>query len=155
MREIHFVENRCLGCEECVEACSKAHGGEARSFVVVVDGYFPFPLSCRHCEDAPCRSVCPSDAIQRNEFGALVLNQERCIGCHSCVQICPFGALATSPINGAVLKCDLCPDLQAEGLDPACVASCPKGAIEFTLPDPPLAARRQRVAGFVKASIGF
>jgi carbon-monoxide dehydrogenase iron sulfur subunit len=55
---------------------------------------------------------------------------QECIACGMCVMMCPFGMIARahSP-DGKVmaLKCDLCPDRDV----PACVESCPTGAIVY------------------------
>ena len=42
------------------------------------------------CVDAACRQVCPVSALARDEqTRAIVLNEDRCIGCGLCVQLCP------------------------------------------------------------------
>jgi len=153
VKEIHFAPNRCLGCEECIEACAKAHGWVPRAFVEIVDGYFPIPMRCYQCEDAPCKAACPSEAISRNEFGAVVVDEDKCIGCGTCVQVCPFGVPHLSPTTGKIVKCDLCTDKLAEGEEPVCVAQCPKDALEFVERDEPLQKRRQRVARHIKTAV--
>lgn len=155
MKRIYFVQSRCVGCEECCIRCGKAHGGDERGFVAIADGFFPFPVQCRHCGDAPCKTVCPADALQRNEFGAITADTERCIGCGTCVSVCPFGVLRLSPVTGKVIKCDLCSDRLAEGLEPACVEACVKKAIQFGEVEEQLSNRRTQLASYVKTSLGF
>ena len=153
MKQIHFVPNRCIGCEECVVACEKTHGWQSRAFVVVVDGYYPIPMRCAHCEDAPCKAACPTEAIHRNEFGAVVVDEARCIGCGTCAEVCPFGVPHLSPTTGKIIKCDLCSDRLAEGEDPVCVTACPKLALEFVEREEPLEERRQRTARHIKVAV--
>lgn len=74
------------------------------------------PMICQQCEDAPCKNVCPVGAISRDkDVGFLKVNHEVCIGCRSCVGICPFGAMNFNPTTRRVFKCDLC------GGNPQCV----------------------------------
>jgi len=155
MKGIYFIENRCVGCEECMVACEKAHEGQSRAYVTMAGGFFPFPMQCRHCQDAPCKAVCPADALQRNEHGAIVADTEKCIGCGTCASVCPFGVLRLNPNTGKILKCDLCFERLADGLEPACVTACPKGAILFGEIEDQQATRREKLAGYVKSSLGF
>ena len=153
MKQIYLVPNRCMGCEECLVACEKAHDWETRGYVEVVDGYFPYPMRCNHCQDAPCKAVCPADAIKRSATGAVVVETTRCIGCGSCALVCPFGVPYVSDRSGKVVKCDMCDDRVSRGEDPICVAQCPKQALAFGEKSEPLADKRQRVARQVKAAL--
>jgi len=153
MKRVHFVPNRCIGCEECVIACEKAHDWQSRAYVEVVGGYFPIPMRCFHCEDAPCKDACPTGAIHRNELGAVVVDEEMCIGCGTCAEVCPFGVPHLSETTGKIIKCDLCSEKVAEGEEPACVAACPKTALEFVERNDPLEAKRQRTAQRLKEAI--
>lgn len=155
MKQITFVPNRCVGCEECVFACEKAYDGESRAFVEIVDGYFPYPLRCNHCGDAPCKAACPAGAITRTANGAVVVNQTRCIGCGTCVTVCPFGVPRLSEHTHKVVKCDQCDERVEAGEEPLCVNACPKAALVFVEADEPQRGRRQRVAEMVKASLGL
>lgn len=149
MKKIHFVPNRCIGCEECLVACAKAHDWHSRAFLEVVDGYFPVPMRCSHCDDAPCKAACPTEAIVRNQFGAIAVNQDKCIGCGTCAEVCPFGIPVINSVLGKMLKCDLCSDI-IEDQDPVCVQACPKEALVFVEQDEPLMNRRQRMARNIK-----
>ncbi len=153
MKQVYLIANRCMGCEECVVSCEKAHAWESRAYLEIVDGFFPFPLRCNHCQDAPCIAACPSDAVKHSATGAVVVAQNKCIGCGTCAIVCPFGVPYVSPKTGKVVKCDLCDELVTQGEKPICVASCPKGALEFGERDEPLAARRQRLAQQVKTAL--
>lgn len=117
----------CTGCLSCEAACSLKHDGkcgptysriqiqEFREVNVFV------PIFCQHCDDAPCISVCPVGARMRKETtGAVLTNQDLCIGCKACVYICPFGAPIIHPETGKAVTCDLC-----EGeAEPWCVRAC-------------------------------
>lgn len=52
-----------------------------------------FEFTCRRCEDAPCISVCPADALEKEGTGRVVRNINLCVRCKSCIMICPFGTL--------------------------------------------------------------
>lgn len=54
-----------------------------------------FRFACRRCEDAPCISVCPADALEKDEEGIIIRHTNLCISCKSCVTICPFGTMMT------------------------------------------------------------
>ena len=42
---------------------------------------------------ARCQIACPTDAVEMNEQGEPIFNDEKCIGCRKCVKICPADAL--------------------------------------------------------------
>ncbi|MEI7672871.1 MAG: 4Fe-4S dicluster domain-containing protein, partial [Deltaproteobacteria bacterium] len=89
-----------------------------------------FSLSCQHCGDATCLVVCPTGAIsRRSEDGAVLVNRDLCVGCHSCELACPFGAPKFAK-DGKMAKCDLCSVRREEGLKPACVRVCPTLALD-------------------------
>ncbi|MCF8307900.1 MAG: 4Fe-4S binding protein [Bacteroidales bacterium] len=52
-----------------------------------------FTYTCRQCEDAPCVTVCPEDALEKNEDGMIIRSTNLCVACKSCVTICPFGTM--------------------------------------------------------------
>ena len=152
MKRIIADEAKCMGCRACEFACALAHantddlvravyqeGARPRVYIEAAGGA-AVPLQCRHCDDAPCETVCPSGALQRpNEAEPVVVDQRKCIGCAYCVEACPFGVIAVARCSSpdrpetasVVIKCDLCATRLAEGLQPACVDSCPVGALIF------------------------
>jgi len=157
-------EQRCLGCKSCVLECALAHS-EAKTLVealaadvppqprvhVEQGGQYGTPLQCRHCEDAPCIAVCPTEAIRRSgDDQPVLLDRERCIGCKCCIFICPFGVIQMSRDGKAAVKCDLCAERTAAGRDPACVAACPTGALRFVELDEELKRRRREAAERVR-----
>ncbi len=139
--------DKCTGCRLCEQVCSVMHEGvsnPAKSRIQVVkweqEGIY-IPVICKQCEDAPCMNVCPVRAISRDpDFGFLKVDQDVCIGCRSCVGICPFGAMGYNPTTRQVFKCDLC------GGDPQCVRFCEVNAVEFVSVDRVSAQKKRRGA---------
>jgi formate dehydrogenase iron-sulfur subunit len=87
---------------------------------------------CMHCADPGCLKACPAPgAIVRYANGIVDFNQEHCIGCGYCITGCPFDIPRLSPVDQKAYKCTLCSDRVAVGLEPACVKTCPTGAIVF------------------------
>jgi carbon-monoxide dehydrogenase iron sulfur subunit len=123
---------KCTGCRLCELVCAVMHDGISnpiRSRIRVMkwesEGLY-IPMSCLQCQDAPCMNVCPVKAISRDEdLGRVVVDYDVCIGCRSCVAVCPFGAMSFNTIDRKVFKCDLC-----DG-DPQCVRFCEVKAIEY------------------------
>lgn len=87
--------------------------------------------SCKHCDDAPCHSACPTGAIVRTPFASIFLQPDICTGCGACVTSCPFGVVAESEADGHAHKCTMCHDRVADGLVPACAKACPTQSIQF------------------------
>ena len=127
---------KCTGCRLCELVCSVMHDGvsnPARSRIKVMkweaEGLY-IPMSCQQCEDAPCMNVCPVKAISRDEdFDFLKVDYDVCIGCRSCVTVCPFGAMNYNVIDKKVFKCDLC------GGKPQCVRFCDMKAVDYVEAD--------------------
>jgi carbon-monoxide dehydrogenase iron sulfur subunit len=137
--------DRCLGCRSCEVACAVAHSRSGdllgaisesprpRARVTVEPaGAHGLPLQCRHCENAPCIMVCPTEAMHRDsERGPVLIDEARCIGCKLCMVVCPFGSISASDDGKAVLKCDLCQKRLEAGEEPACVTACLTHALQF------------------------
>ena len=137
---------KCVGCRNCALACSFVKEGvfslaKARIGTIWIPEIgMNVPMVCQHCMKPLCIDVCPMGAISRDEeTGAVVLNQERCIGCKMCMVVCPFGGPVIEPETGNIIKCDLC------GGDPECVKHCVYGALEF-VPAEESAFRKRRTA---------
>lgn len=143
----------CIGCRACEIACVISHNNNrypnnADTFKPRIK-VFNTPelrsaVTCRHCEDAPCAAVCPTQAlVKKND--SIQLIQDKCIGCKTCVLACPFGAMSmvTDSPQGIehAYKCDLCID-RPEGQ--ACVEACPTNALHLVSESSLEARRREK-----------
>jgi Fe-S-cluster-containing dehydrogenase component len=78
-----------------------------------------------HCDEAPCVSVCQGKALVKTAEGPVIWKEENCIGCLSCINVCPFNtSLHYDPTQHKVFKCDMCYSRIQQGLKPACVEKC-------------------------------
>lgn len=85
-----------------------------------------------HCEDPGCLKACPAPgAIVQYTNGIVDFHEEHCIGCGYCITGCPFNVPRISKQDNKAYKCTLCSDRVAVGQEPACVKTCPTGAIVF------------------------
>ena len=132
MQKVLFVEpEKCTGCRLCENACSIFHekvSNPSRARIHIVkweDAGLYLPMVCQQCETPICETVCPMGAIKRDaKTGALLINQDLCVGCKLCVMFCPLGGVTIGK-NRETLKCDLC------GGDPLCVKFCIPGALQY------------------------
>lgn len=159
-KAIFTIIEKCVACKGCEVACAIEHSSDKtltgalaqnprpRPRVLVQSaGGYSYPARCQHCEDAACISACPMGAMGRHpETRAVVVDQERCIGCWMCVTVCPFGGVTADPVAHKAHKCDRCPERTLAGQDPACVAACPTQAMVFATPEQWAERRRQETA---------
>ncbi|MCB0472103.1 MAG: polysulfide reductase NrfD [Flavobacteriaceae bacterium] len=135
-----IIDNRkCIGCHACTTACKSEHDvpvGVNRTYVKQVEkGEFPNTrrifsvMRCNHCTDAPCVEICPVEALYTREDGIVDFDNNRCIGCKSCMQACPYDALYIDPDNNTAARCNYCAHRVDVGREPACVTVCPEHAI--------------------------
>ena len=135
-----IIDNRkCIGCHACTTACKSEHDvpiGVNRTYVKQVEkGVFPNTrrifsvMRCNHCTDAPCVEICPVEALYTRDDGIVDFDNNRCIGCKSCMQACPYDALYIDPDNNTAAKCNYCAHRVEVGRAPACVDVCPEHAI--------------------------
>ncbi|MBR17466.1 MAG: 4Fe-4S ferredoxin [Euryarchaeota archaeon] len=151
------IDNRtCIGCHACTVACKSEHDvplGVNRTHVKYIEkGIFPnstreFSVHrCNHCEDAPCTTICPTTALFNRSDGIVDFDDERCIGCKSCMQACPYDALYIDPDKGTAAKCNYCAHRVENSFEPACVIVCPTESIVSGDLDDPTSKISQIVA---------
>ncbi len=148
-------QRKCIGCHACTVACKEENQvplGVNRTWVKYIEkGTFPDTrryfsvMRCNHCDNAPCVTICPTVALYRRPDGIVDFDGQRCIGCKSCMQACPYDALYIDPDTHTAAKCHYCAHRVESGLEPACVIVCPVQAIiPGDLDDP-----RSRIARLV------
>lgn len=150
----------CVGCEGCVAACTMENqtpfwASLFRTHIEEqVTGTFPnvgrqfVPRLCMQCDEPPCQDVCPTGATYTTEEGVVKVDASRCIGCGYCMVACPYDArypyqndkvAQAKSVYGEknahpvphVDKCDFCLHRLRQGLQPACVETCPLQARIF------------------------
>lgn len=138
MKRVYVNEEWCLGCHLCEYNCAFANSGMKDMVQLKGKPIFPrihiegddkitYAVSCRHCTDPICVVSCIAGAISKRD-GVVVIDKNKCVGCLTCVLVCPYGALAPSE-SGVMQKCELC-TTNSRG-EPACAAGCPNHAIVF------------------------
>lgn len=150
---------KCIGCKACQVACMEWN--DVRDEIGTNHGVYDNPMDltenswtvmrfaeyeneggdlewlirkdgCMHCEDPGCLKACPAPgAIVQYTNGIVDFHQENCIGCGYCITGCPFDVPRISKKDSKAYKCTLCSDRVAVGQEPACVKTCPTGAIVF------------------------
>lgn len=95
------------------------------------DKAFFVPKLCNACDHSPCVQVCPVGATFETPDGAVLVDNNYCIGCRYCIQACPYGTRFLNPVTGCADKCTFCYHRIHRGLQPACVDNCPTGARLF------------------------
>ncbi len=142
MKRICIKEESCFGCHLCEVYCQVGHS-QSKDLIKAFKRESPRPLSrlwveenrpvsfsvqCRHCPEPPCVYACLTGALQQDpESGVVTVDAERCIGCWTCLLVCPFGAIRQDIHQGKIVKCDLCPGEDV----PVCVANCPNEALVY------------------------
>ncbi len=142
-----FDATRCIDCRACMVACSvenKIPMNKTRIWVAGVGLIGEFPslerasmvYHCMHCNEPDCLSACPVGAYSKRPDGPVLYDPKKCIGCRYCMNACPFGVphfdYDKGLIDGAFIdKCTMCTQRIDVGLQPACVATCPTGALMF------------------------
>ncbi len=122
--------SKCIGCGTCEAVCDFVNGSPFIKVYRTSIG-LEIPVSCMHCKKAPCVEVCPTGAMTYDRLGAVYVIPSKCIGCMACLYACPFGIPELDAKARIAVKCDLCSRLRKQGLEPACYAMCPTGAIIY------------------------
>ena len=144
MKRIYIRERACIGCGLCQVACQVEHSQSkdiVKAFLkespqplprirVETKGDISFAIQCRQCKEPWCVYSCLTGAMHEDPISGMVtVDDERCIGCWTCVVACPYGALTRDMSSKTVAKCDLCP-----GRDiPVCVINCPNEALALSV----------------------
>jgi formate dehydrogenase iron-sulfur subunit len=149
----------CIGCKACEVACKNWNqlpsvvgelSGQSYDNTLRLDGenwrhvrfveqfdeeyngrWLMMSDVCKHCVQAGCLEVCPTNAIIRTEFDTVVIQSDACNGCRMCISACPFGVIDINPVSHTAQKCTLCYDRMTAGLEPACSQACPTDSIQF------------------------
>ena len=142
MKKVYVKEEVCIGCHLCEVYCQlkharskdliKAFKRETPSPIprirVDEEGVVSLSVRCQQCDDAPCVQACLTGALERDPESRLVnVDEDKCIGCWTCVLVCPLAAIRMDTERRRALKCDLC---QGEEI-PVCVANCPNEALVY------------------------
>lgn len=139
MKKVFAREELCINCHLCEVHCKTAHS-QSKDIIIANKYEDPAPLSritvygdrmasvavnCRHCDDPACVKACIAGAMQKDSrTGVVSVNTDKCIGCMTCLAVCPIGCIKTDKF---AVKCDLC---QGEDM-PACVKNCPNNALVY------------------------
>ncbi len=136
-----FDPNRCTGCHACRVACAienelaperswrRVETFNARHHPGVP--LFHLSLACNHCAEAACMHACPALAYRRDpSTGAVLLDEDKCIGCKYCAWACPFDAPVFDGALGVMSKCTFCQHRLLAGHKPACASLCPTRALD-------------------------
>src|SRR6184192_1522544 len=106
---------------------------------------------CKHCQQASCLEVCPTNAIVRTEFDTVLIQQSVCNGCRDCISACPYGVIGFNEQTGTAHKCTMCYDRLQNGMQPACAKACPTESIKFGYLDDLHKTADDRLANLQKA----
>jgi formate dehydrogenase beta subunit len=152
-----YDATRCIGCQTCVVACTKANDltpdirrdqlhqepGDLNSNTKTIiklyksnDGkeFSYVKQQCMHCIDPACVSACMFGGLKKDEkTGAVSWNGKFCVGCRYCEIACPFNVpkFGWEGFNPKIVKCEFCKERLAKGVQPACTEVCPKKAVIF------------------------
>lgn len=186
MAKAFFIDTTlCTACRGCQVACKQWHDLPAEETInrgsfqnpadlsfntyklvrmteTVIDNklnWLFFPDQCRHCIEAPCLETAEnSDAIYQDaDTGAIIYTAEtKHLYTDDIIESCPYN-IPRKAADGTLAKCDMCNDRVHNGLKPACVTSCPTGAMNFGERSEMVALAKDRLAvvkgSFPKAEV--
>lgn len=169
-----FVDTTlCMACRGCQVACKQWNGLPAEktvnrgsyqnpadlSFVtyklvrfneVVVGGklkWLFFPDQCRHCLEPPCELTAddPRAIYTDPATGAVIYTEKsKNLDTEAVIDSCPYN-IPRAAKDGTLAKCNMCIGRVKNGLSPACVKTCPTGAMNFGDRDEMLEMAKKRL----------
>jgi Fe-S-cluster-containing dehydrogenase component len=137
-----YIQDKCIQCYGCEVACKSWRDVElgVRWRRVENFWYGRYPkiknasssIACMHCAEPACEKACPETAIiKRPEDGIVIVDRNKCIGCKTCLEECPFDAPQFGT-DGIMQKCDMCIHfIYHDKVRPPCVETCPTSALQF------------------------
>ena len=155
-----FIDTtRCIACKGCQVACKQWNGLPAEqtsnpgnlqnpldfSYItyklvrmnerIIKDKLYWlfFPDQCRHCKTPPCLLWAQDEeAIYKDaDTGAVVYTSKtKQLKAEEVIGVCPYDVPRRNE-EGALAKCTMCNDRVRQGMEPACVKSCPTDALNF------------------------
>lgn len=142
MKRVYVKEAVCMGCHLCEVYCQRQHS-QSKDLLKAFKKESPRPLArvwieekkplsfsvrCQHCDEPACVYACLTGALSRDpETGLVDVDTEKCIGCWTCILVCPSAAIRRNTEQKKIVKCDLCRGAEI----PACVANCPNEALLY------------------------
>jgi Fe-S-cluster-containing dehydrogenase component len=105
---------KCFGCEACAVAChDEYYGNEFPGYAASMakhgqrwidvrqreKGRFPMvevvylPVTCNHCDDAPCVKAGRDGAVRKRENGVVIIDPVKAKGRRQLVDACPYHAM--------------------------------------------------------------
>lgn len=166
---------RCTACRGCQVACKNWNQNEAdltkntgshqnppdldgntfklvRFSEVVTDGKFAwyfFADQCRHCIDPPCKDAIEAygegGVVKDEKTGAVFYTEKtKDVPFEEVRSSCPYD-IPRKAKDGRIVKCNMCIDRVQNGLLPACVKTCPTGAMNFGERDAMMALAKERL----------
>ena len=175
MTKSFFIDTTlCTACRGCQVACKQWHDLPAEETVNsgsyqnppdltfntykllrmkedVVDGqlrWLFFPDQCRHCIEPPCKDTAGDESaiFVDTPTGAVIYTAStRGLNAEEIIESCPYN-IPRKAEDGTLAKCDMCIDRVHNGLQPACVKTCPTGAMNFGSQEEMLALAKKRLA---------
>ncbi len=113
-----------------------------------------FPEQCRHCDEAPCLDTAGDEtAVYKDAAtGAIIFTANtKGLNVDEIIESCPYNIPRKGP-DGTLAKCDMCLDRVHNGLLPACVKTCPTGAMNFGERSEMVALAKSRLSTVKKAN---
>jgi formate dehydrogenase iron-sulfur subunit len=153
--------SKCTACRGCQVACKQWNENPAEKTVQLgtyqnppdlssltytiirfqeqtVDGEVVwnfFKDQCRHCLEPPCKEVADAEvqgAILKDDNGAVTFTEKtRQCDFEDVRDACPYDIPRKDSATGIMYKCTFCNGRIAQGMTPACIKSCPTGALQF------------------------